>query len=200
MVHVPEALPGNLPDGSAEITVWLDAARGGDRQALDRVLGTLYQELHTLARRQLSGQHNHTLDPTSLVHESYLKLIGASGGARFEDRAHFFAYAASAMRSVVVDYARNRMARKRGGGLKRVAEIPEDSASGVRLDEDLLALDVALRRLHDVDPHLAKVVELRYFAGLSELEIAQLCGRSERSIRRDWQKARMFLLAAVRED
>ena len=164
----------NLPDGSAEITVWLDAARGGDRQALDRVLGTLYQELHTLARRQLSGQHNHTLDPTSLVHESYLKLIGASGGARFEDRAHFFAYAASAMRSVVVDYARNRMARKRGGDLKRVAEIPEEAESSLRLDENLLALDAALERLLAVDPKLAKVVEMRYFAGLSEQEIADL--------------------------
>ncbi|MDA4542649.1 ECF-type sigma factor, partial [Escherichia coli] len=111
------------------------------------------------------------LDATSLVHESYLKLLGSRGAARFEDRAHFFAYAASAMRSVVVDYARNRLARKRGGDLKRVAEIPENSSSGVRLDEDLLALDVALERLQAVDAHLAKVVELRYFAGLSELEI-----------------------------
>ena len=200
MVNVPGALPGNLPDSSAEITVWLDAARGGDRQALDRVLGTLYQELHTLARRQLSGQHNQTLDPTSLVHESYLKLIGASGGARFEDRAHFFAYAASAMRSVVVDYARNRMARKRGGDLKRVAEIPEEAESSLRLDENLLALDNALERLLAVDPKLAKVVEMRYFAGLSEQEIADLMQRSERSVRRDWQKARLFLLASMRED
>ena len=188
------------PDSSPEITVWLDAARGGDREALDRVLGTLYQELHTLARRQLSGQQNNTLDPTSLVHESYLKLVGASNGARFEDRAHFFAYAASAMRSVVVDYARNRMARKRGGDLKRVAEIPEEAESSLRLDENLLALDTALERLAGVDAKLAKVVELRYFAGLSEQEIAELLDRSERSVRRDWQKARMFLLAAMRED
>ena len=190
----------DVPDSSPEITVWLDAARGGDRQALDRVLGTLYQELHTLALRQLSGQQNNTLDPTSLVHESYLKLVGASNGARFEDRAHFFAYAASAMRSVVVDYARNRMARKRGGDLKRVAEIPEEAESSLRLDENLLALDTALERLAAVDEKLAKVVELRYFAGLSEQEIAELLGRSERSVRRDWQKARLFLLAAMRED
>ena len=95
-----------------DITLWLDSARGGDRAALDRVLATLYQELHTMARRQLSGQHGYTLDATALVHESYLKLLGSRGGARFEDRAHFFAYAASAMRSVVVDYARNRLARK----------------------------------------------------------------------------------------
>ena len=200
MTIPPADVPGELPGNSGEITVWLDAARGGDRQALDRVLGTLYQELHTLARRQLSGQHNNTLDPTSLVHESYLKLIGANGGARFEDRAHFFAYAASAMRSVVVNYARNRMARKRGGDLKRVAEIPEEAESSLRLDENLLALDNALERLLAVDAKLAKVVELRYFAGLSEQEIADLLQRSERSVRRDWQKARLFLLATMRED
>ena len=105
-------------ESSPEITVWLDAARGGDREALDRVLGTLYQELHTLARRQLSGQQNNTLDPTSLVHESYLKLVGASNGARFEDRAHFFAYATSAMRSVVVDYVRLNLSDR------QLAEVP----------------------------------------------------------------------------
>ena len=186
-------------DEGPDITVWLDSARAGDRAALDRVLTLLYHELHSMARRQLAGQQGRTLDATSLVHESYLKLLGSRGGARFEDRAHFFAYAASAMRSVVVDYARNRLARKRGGDLKRV-ELPENSSSGVRLDEDLLALDVALARLQAVDGHLAKVVELRYFAGLSEQEIADLCQRSERSIRRDWQKARMFLLASVRDD
>ncbi len=181
-----------------EITVWLDAARGGDREALDRVLSTLYQELHSMARRQLAGQQGQTLDATSLVHESYLKLLGARGLARFDGRAHFFAYAASAMRSVVVDYARNRLTRKRGGDLKRVVEISENSG-GVRLDEDLLALDVALDRLQAIDERLAKVVELRYFAGLSEQEIAELMQRSERSIRRDWQKARIFLLAAMQD-
>jgi urease gamma subunit len=98
-------------DEGPDITVWLDSARAGDRAALDRVLTLLYQELHSMARRQLAGQQGRTLDATSLVHESYLKLLGSRGAARFEDRAHFFAYAASAMRSVVVDYARNRLAR-----------------------------------------------------------------------------------------
>jgi len=183
----------------AEITQWLDAARGGDRDALDRVLATLYQELHQMARRQLAGQHGHTLDATALVHEAYLKLIGRYE-ARFDDRAHFFAYAASAMRSVVVDYARQRLAQKRGGDMHRVTELPENIESGLRLDEDTLALDIALTRLAAVDARLAQVVELRYFAGLSELEIAALLERSERSIRRDWQKARMYLLASLRED
>ncbi|MDQ3039852.1 MAG: ECF-type sigma factor [Pseudomonadota bacterium] len=181
---------------NAEITQWLDAARGGDRGALDQVLGTLYQELHSMARRQLAGQHGHTLDATALVHEAYLKLIGGRE-AQFDDRAHFFAYAASAMRSVVVDYARQRMAQKRGGDLHRVTDLPEDIEGGLRLDEDMLGLDTALTRLAAVDERLAQVVELRYFAGFSELEIAALLKRSERSIRRDWQKARMFLLASL---
>lgn len=183
----------------ADITRLLDAARGGDRAALDRVLATLYRELRGMARRQLAGQYGQTLDATALVHEAYLKLAGRSG-THFDDRAHFFAYAASAMRSVVVDYARQRMARKRGGDLHRVTDLPEDLEGGLRLDDDMLALDVALQQLAKVDERLARVVELRYFAGLAEQEIATLMQRSERSIRRDWQKARMFLMAALRED
>lgn len=184
---------------TADITLWLDAARGGDRCALDRVLATLYQELHSMARRQLAGQHGQTLDATALVHEAYLKLIGRRE-AQFDDRAHFFAYAASAMRSVVVDYARQRMAQKRGGDLHRVTDLPEDVEGGLRLDEDMLGLDTALNRLAAVDERLAHVVELRYFAGLSEVEIAELLKRSERSIRRDWQKAKLFLLASLKAD
>jgi DNA-directed RNA polymerase specialized sigma24 family protein len=91
-----------------------------------------------MARRQLAGQHGHTLDATALVHEAYLKLVGRNT-ARFDDRAHFFAYAASAMRSVVVDYARQRLAQKRGGDLHRVTDLPEDLEGGLRLDEDTLA-------------------------------------------------------------
>ena len=183
---------------TADITELLDAARDGNRGALDQVLATLYQELHSMARRQLAGQHGHTLDATALVHEAYLKLIGRNT-AQFDDRAHFFAYAASAMRSVVVDYARQRLAQKRGGDLHRVTELPEEIEGGLRLDEETLGLDTALTRLANVDERLAHVVELRYFAGLSELEIATLLKRSERSIRRDWQKARVFLLASLKD-
>lgn len=186
-----------MPEAT-DITQWLDAAREGDRLALDQVLSTLYRELHTMARRQLGGQHGQTLDATALVHEAYLRLVGRAE-AQFDDRAHFFAYAASAMRSVVVDYARQRLAQKRGGDLHRVTDLPEELGGGMRLDEDTLALDEALTRLAAVDQRLAQVVELRYFAGLSEQEIAALLERSERSIRRDWQKARLFLLASLQE-
>ena len=151
-----------------------------------------------MARRQLSGQMGHTLDATALVHEAYLKLVGRRE-IKFDDRAHFFAYAASAMRTVVVDYARQRLAQKRGGDLHRVTDLPQDIEGGLRLDEEMLGLDTALTRLAGVDERLAQVVELRYFAGLSEAEIAALMDRSERSIRRDWQKARMFLLAALKD-
>ena len=100
---------------------------------------------------------------------------------------------------MVVDYARQRLAQKRGGDLHRVTDLPEDLEGGVRLDEETLGLDTALTRLAAVDQKLAQVVELRYFAGLSELEIAALLKRSERSIRRDWQKARLFLLASLKD-
>ena len=197
---IDEAPAPSINDNDhADITQWLDAARDGDRAALDRVLGTLYHELHAMARRQLAGQYGQTLDATALVHEAYLKLIGRRD-VQFDDRAHFFAYAASAMRSVVVDYARQRLAQKRGGDLHRVTELPDDIEGGLRLDEDMLGLDAALTKLSAVDAKLAQVVELRYFAGLSEQEIAELLKRSERSIRRDWQKARMFLLASLGDE
>ncbi len=185
-----------MNEATAEITQWLCAARDGDRGALDRVLSTLYRELHSMARRQLGNRDDQTLDATALVHEAYLRLVGRADAA-FEDRAHFFAYAASAMRSVVVDYARQRLAVKRGGDLLRVTDLPEDIGGGLRLDEELLGLHAALNRLAAVDEKLVQVVELRYFAGLSEAEIAALLDRSERSVRRDWQKARLYLLASL---
>ena len=176
----------------SDITLWLDAARGGDRDALDRVLSTLYTELHQMARRQLAGRHGMTLDATALVHEAYLKLAGRPE-ARFNDRGHFFAYAASAMRSVVVDYARQRLAQKRGGDLHRVTELPEDIEGGLRLDEDMLGLDEALSKLAKVDAKLAQVVELRYFIGLSVAEVAAMLDVEERTIYRDWAAARAWL-------
>ncbi|PJK08942.1 hypothetical protein CO608_07865 [Lysobacteraceae bacterium NML08-0793] len=183
---------------SSGITQWLDEARNGDRAALDRVLQALYHELHAMAKRQLGTGDEHTLDATVLVHEAYLKLVGQAH-TQFADRAGFFSYAASAMRSVVVDHARARVALKRGGGqtVQRVADLPEHVDGGLKLDEDLLSLDTALNLLSELDPQLARIVELRYFAGLSEPQVAELVARSERSVRRDWQKARMFLLHSL---
>ena len=177
----------------------LARARAGDQAALGAAYAAVYAELKRAARAQLRRMRDR-FQTTALVHEAYLKLIGGgNGAAQFDDRAHFFAYAASAMRSVIVDYARQRLAQKRGGDLHRVTDLPEDLEGGLRVDEDMLGLDAALQRLSAVDPRLTQVVELRYFAGLSELEIAALLQRSERSVRRDWQKARMFLLASLQE-
>lgn len=180
----------------ADITTLLEAARGGDRAALDNVLATLYRELHAMARRQLHGQRGGTLDTTALVHESYFKLI-RSQNAEFSDRAHFFAYAATAMRSVVVDYARQRLSQKRGGDQQRITELPDDITAGIELGEEMLHLDSALQKLAVLDKRLAQVVELRYFAGLSETQIGELLNCSERTVRRDWQKARLFLLSEL---
>ncbi|MBS0576272.1 MAG: sigma-70 family RNA polymerase sigma factor [Proteobacteria bacterium] len=183
----------------ADITTLLESARGGDRAALDTVLAALYRELHAMARRQLHGQRGGTLDTTALVHESYFKLI-RNQHAQFADRAHFFAYAATAMRSVVVDYARQRLSQKRGGDQQRVTDLPEDITAGIELGEEMLHLDNALEKLAATDKRLAQVVELRYFAGLSEVQIGELLGCSERTVRRDWQKARLFLLAELRPE
>ena len=198
-------IPDTLREGTvqasspAEVTVLLARARAGDAQALGAAYAAVYEELKRAARAQLRRMRDN-FQTTALVHEAYLKLVSrGSGNAQFDDRAHFFAYAASAMRSVIVDYARQRLAQKRGGDLHRVTELPENLEGGLSLDEDMLGLDTALTRLTAVDPRLTHVVELRYFAGLSELEIAALLKRSERSVRRDWQKARMFLLASLQE-
>lgn len=184
--------------GSGDITQLLGAARDGDRDALGQVLSTLYHELHSMARRQLAGQQGHTLDATALVHEAYLKFAGRNE-VEFTNRGHFFAYAASAMRSVVVDYARQRLAHKRGGDLHRVTDLPENLESNLRIDDETLGLDAALTKLASVDPKLAQLVELRYFGGLSEMEIAGMMERSERTVRRDWKKARMYLLASLKD-
>jgi RNA polymerase sigma factor (TIGR02999 family) len=178
-----------------DITRMLSAAQQGDRAALDRALELLYRELHALARRQLGGQKDGTLNTTGLVHEAWLRLAGQQK-ASYGDRAHFFAYAASTMRSIVIDHTRQRLAHKRGGDWQRVTEF-DDVPAELRLDAELLDLDEALRRLEQAAPRLAQLVEMRYFGGLGEAEIAQLQQRSERSVRRDWQKARLFLLGAL---
>jgi RNA polymerase sigma factor (TIGR02999 family) len=174
-----------------EITGLLVAWRSGDRAAFDRLFGLLYDELRLLARRQLrrSGR-DQTLDTTSVLHEAYLKLVDPQH-ASVEDRGHFLALASRAMRHILVDHARRRGARKRGAG-ERVSldGDPPDPASG---GEDLVALDAALSRLEALDARLGKVVEMRYFGGLSVEETAEALATSPRTVKRDWQRARAFL-------
>ncbi len=175
-----------------DVTRLLAAHRGGDREAFDRLFPLVYEELKRIARRNLrSGGRDQTLGATGVVHEAYLKLAEASRIA-LEDRGHFFAVAAMAMRQVVVSYARKKSAAKRGKGgpivpLDDVDVAVEADASRV------LDVDRALARLAERDGRLAKVFELRYFGGLSEAEAAEALGTSARTVQRDWQRAKAWL-------
>jgi RNA polymerase sigma factor (TIGR02999 family) len=181
----------------SEITHLLRAARGGDAQAAGQAFARVYDELRRLARARLRQHRTMTLlDTTALVHESYLKLVGTAEAA-VEDRHHFFAYASQVMRSVIVDFARARLAERRGGKAEKVVL---DTALGERLaapEDDVLRVHEALEALAQADERAARVVEMRYFGGLTEPEIAEVLGLSERTVRRDWEKARLMLLAQL---
>ena len=175
------------------VTELLAASRGGDRAAFERAFAAVYAELRTLARRQRArSRPGATLSTTVLVHEAFLKL--AQGRAvPVQDREHFFALAARAMRQILVDAARARAAEKRGGGAIAV-ELGEGDAAVAAIADDVVALDRALARLEEVDPMLARLVEARFFAGFTDAELAHAFDRNERTVRRDWQRARAFLL------
>ena len=167
--------------------------RQGDAMAGDRLFATLYQELRRLARYQLRGRPaGATLDTTALIHEAYLKLAERSRGP-VRDRGHFLALASRVMRQIVVDHARQKSAAKRDGRVQEPFDEPGASAAALSL-EDLLALDEALNRLGALDPRLAQLIDLRFFGGLSIEETAEIQELSEATIKRDWLKARAFLL------
>lgn len=176
-----------------EVTQLLFAARSGDREALDRIVALVYDDLRRLARRQLRREYGErTLHPTSLVHEVYLKLAGSSA-IPAENRAHFLAIAAHAMRQVLVDDARKRSAAKRGMGWERTTFSDQDWAADFQPDE-ILALNDAIDEL---EPRQRQVVEYRFFGGMEEREIALALGVTERTVRRDWVKARAWLYRSL---
>jgi RNA polymerase sigma factor (TIGR02999 family) len=175
-----------------EVTRLLAALSGGQREALDTLLPLVYDELRRLAHRQRQQQRTYaTLNTTALVHEAYVKLAGR-GGASWEDRAHFYRIAARVMRDILVDYARRQRAAKRGGDRQPVSLSEFGDLPDVRAEE-VLAVDEALRRLETLDPRQGRVVELRYFVGLSIPETAEVLGLSESSVKRDWTAARAWL-------
>ena len=181
----------------SQLTLLLASARAGDKNAADAAYSLLYDELRRLARAKLRKHQSMTLlDTTSLVHESYLRLVGAQA-LPVEDRHHFFAYAARVMRSVIVDFARARAAERRGGEAEHVVLDTFVSGEVAAPENDVLRVHDALQTLERADERLARIVELRYFGGLSETEVAELLGLSERTVRRDWEKARMLLKAAL---
>jgi RNA polymerase sigma factor (TIGR02999 family) len=191
--------PGSSPIG--EITGLLAAARQGDGSAAQRLITLVYDELCAMARRQLRHwRHGQTITTTALVHEAYLKLVD-TGGTPWADRSHFFSVAALAMRHILVDAARRRVAKKRGGDEVRIA-FDEMRQGGGKQDAEaraveVLAIDRALTSLSALDGRLSQLVELRFFAGLTEEETAEVMGTSERTVRRDWRKARSFLYQAL---
>jgi RNA polymerase sigma factor (TIGR02999 family) len=175
---------------AGEITLLLRAASDGDEPALNRLIALLYVDLRQLARR-VSGRPGAALDTTSLVHECYLRFID-SGRLALNDRAHFFNLAARVMRQLLCDFARERLADKRGGGAVHCSLQDHDA---VERDEAgrWLAIDQALEQLAEHHPLQARVVECRFFAGLTEAETAEALDRPLRSVQRDWQAARLWL-------
>jgi len=185
-----------MPTSEGDITRILASLREGDPDALGSLFPIVYGELRELAHGQLAGHRRGTLSTTAVVHEAYLKLLG-SQNVDAGNRAHFFSLAARAMRQIMIDYARARLAKKRGGGAAHdvldAVDVPVEDRAG-----ELLDLDRALARLGALDERLARLVELRFFAGLSVEETAELTGVSPRTVKRDWQKARAFLHDALR--
>lgn len=184
---------------AGEVTRLLVAVRSGQPDALDRLVPLVYDELRALARRQLRRESDgHTLHPTALVHEAYVKL-NAGGAVAAADRAHFLAIASRAMRQVLVDHARRRNTAKRGEGWDRttLSGVAELVPAGDRTPQQLLALDHALESL---DPRQRQVVECRFFGGMEEQEIADALGLSVRTVRRDWVKARAWLYRELYSD
>ncbi len=180
-----------MTSDSGEVTQLLKAMKSGDPSAMERLLPLVYSELHRLAASYMRRERqDHTLQPTALINEAYLRL--AKEDLDWQNREHFFGVAANVMRRVLVDYARAHKAKMRGGDLRRV-ELEEGLAISVERTEEMLALDEALNRLAELNQRQARVVELRYFGGLSEEQIAAVLGIATRSVKRDWALARIWL-------
>jgi RNA polymerase sigma factor (TIGR02999 family) len=187
-----------------DISVLIQRACGGDQAASDQLFTELYADLRKLAARQLRQVFGDGSHATSLVHEAYFRLAKPKALA-VVDRAHFFGVAGRAMRQLVIDHARQRQASKRGGVNRDLPlDALDEAAMPVALtdtrDIDVFALDQALQQLGEIDASLARLVELRFFAGMELAEIAEILQRSERSLKRDWRKARAFLHARLSED
>lgn len=179
-----------------QVTQLLKALRTGDPVAAERLLPMVYAELHRLAASYMRRERpDHTLQPTALINEAYLRLVRED--VDWNSRAHFIGLAAHVMRRVLVDHARAHRAEQRGGGLKRV-ELEEHIAVAPEKMEDLVELDEALGRLQEVSPRQARVVELRYFGGLSVEQIGAILGIAPRSVKRDWALARIWLFQELR--
>ncbi len=181
-----------------DVTLLMEQARGGDRGALDRIFGLLYPQLREIAHRRLAPhQRNGTLDTTALVNECYLKFVQRDG-LKPSDRAYFLAYAASVMRSIIVDTARQSLTERRGGDVQHQTLDTAAVETLAGPADEIVDVDAAMQQLAAVDPRLVQVVEMRYFGGMKDDEIAQALEVSARTVQRDWEKARLLLAHALR--
>ena len=179
-----------------QVTRVLSALQQGDPNAAQALLPLVYEELRRLAAERLANERpGHTLQPTALVHEAYLRLVDVDNASQWDGRGHFLGAAAEAMRRILIENARRRKTQKRGGGWER---HDLDAVAAPAPDDELLALDEALRKLASADPLKAKLVELRYFAGLTSDQAAEVLGISPSTADRHWAYARAWLQAAVR--
>ena len=179
----------------------LSAIQDGDPGAASQLLPLVYDELRRLAAQKMAHENpGQTLQPTELVHEAYLRLVGSEEpSSKWQGRGHFFAAAAESMRRILVERARRKSRHKRGGGRTR-QELEPDQIAAPEVSEDLLALDEALAKLAESEPRVAQLVQLRYFGGLTIKQAAAIVGISTRSADADWAYARSWLLAAIRGD
>jgi RNA polymerase sigma factor (TIGR02999 family) len=181
-----------MANNAVDVTALLQQAAGGRTESLDRLIPIVYEELRRVAHAVLRGERpDHTLNTTALVHETYLKLVDLER-VEWRDRAHFFAAAAGAMRRILIDHARTRNREKRGGGAVQVT-LDEGVQAAIEVDEGLVALDDALTRLELVNPRHARLVENRFFAGLTMEETAEVLRVSLGTVKRDWSFCRAWL-------
>jgi RNA polymerase sigma factor (TIGR02999 family) len=197
MMHQSGPLNSVMKESSPNITQMLLAWSSGDEQALDELIPIVHDELHRIAARHMKGERRgHTLQTTALLNEAFEKLVERKN-VQWKNRAHFFAIAAQIMRRILIDHARTRLRAKRGKrgekiSLEQVALVSESRA------EELILLDKALIELAEIDPRKSRIVELKFFGGLTTEEIAELEGVSSRSIEREWRKAKAWLYDAIK--
>jgi RNA polymerase sigma factor (TIGR02999 family) len=197
-------MQGEESDGAGKVserlTVLLARVNAGDRAARDALFAAVYPELKRLAHARLhGGGRNTVLDTTALVHESYLRLV-QTGALGFDDRRAFFGYASRVMRSVIVDSARARLAERRGGQAEKLTLGSEPALNVAQHDEHILQVHAALEQLEQADARAAQMVEMRYFGGYTDREIADTLDLTERTVQRDWEKARLLLRAMLSPD
>jgi len=199
LTSLESGAPGEALPSRSDITQWLAVCREGDTEALERLLPLVYDELYRQAMRAFSRERpGHTLQPTALVNEVYLRLADQDA-MKWQNRAQFFGIAAQMMRRILVSHARARQAAKRGGG-ETLITLEESVAAAPQRDVNLLALDEALQRLEVIDAEKSRMVELRFFSGLSVEETAEVMGVSPRTIDRQWQTAKAWLHREIAAD